>query len=45
MMGSKSIKWNFTKFLIDQQGNVVNRYAPQTKPFDIEVDIKKLLEQ
>ena len=45
MMGSKAIKWNFTKFLIDQQGNVVNRYAPQTKPFDIEADIKKLLQQ
>lgn len=45
MMGSRSIKWNFTKFLIDQQGNVVHRYAPQTKPFDIEVDIKKLLDQ
>ena len=43
MMGSKTIKWNFTKFLIDQQGNVVNRYAPQTKPFDIEEDIKNLL--
>ena len=45
MMGSKTIKWNFTKFLIDSQGNVVNRYAPQTKPFDIEEDIKKLLKQ
>ncbi len=45
MMGSKSIKWNFTKFLIDQKGNVVGRYAPKTKPFDIEEDIKKLLQQ
>ena len=45
MMGSKAIKWNFTKFLIDQKGNVVGRYAPQTKPFDIEEDIKKLLQQ
>lgn len=45
IMGSKAIKWNFTKFIIDQRGNVVNRYAPQTKPFDIEVDIKKLLQR
>jgi len=38
-----SIKWNFTKFLIDKNGNVVNRYAPTTKPEDIEADIVKLL--
>ncbi|WP_110927741.1 glutathione peroxidase [Bacillus massiliglaciei] len=43
MMGSKSIKWNFTKFLIDREGNIVNRYAPQTKPYEMEEDIKKLL--
>ena len=45
MMGSKSIKWNFTKFLIDREGNITHRYAPQTKPFEMEEDIKKLLEQ
>lgn len=45
MMGSKAIKWNFTKFLIDREGEVVNRFAPQTKPFDLEEDIKKLLQQ
>ncbi len=39
----KAIKWNFTKFLIDRQGNIVNRYAPTTKPEDIENDILKLL--
>jgi glutathione peroxidase len=38
-----SIKWNFTKFLIDQDGNVVKRFAPTTKPEDIEEDIEKLL--
>jgi len=35
------IKWNFTKFLIDQDGNVVERFAPQTKPEDIESNIEK----
>lgn len=37
------IKWNFTKFLVDRDGNVLKRYAPSTKPKDIEEDIKKLL--
>ncbi|WP_068676181.1 glutathione peroxidase [Oceanobacillus sp. Castelsardo] len=41
---SDKIKWNFTKFLINQDGNVIKRYAPQTKPQNIENDIKKLLE-
>ena len=40
-----SIKWNFTKFLIDQNGEVVKRYSPQDLPKKIEVDIKVLLEQ
>ena len=39
----KAIKWNFTKFLIDREGNVIERYAPTTKPEDIEKDILKLL--
>ena len=43
VMGSKSIKWNFTKFLIDRQGKIVKRFSPQTKPFDIEEEIKHLL--
>ncbi|MFT5528538.1 MAG: glutathione peroxidase, partial [Alteromonadaceae bacterium] len=43
LMGSKGIKWNFTKFLVNRQGEVVRRYAPTTKPANIEVDIKKLL--
>ena len=43
LMGSKSIKWNFTKFLIDRQGKVVRRYAPTDKPEAIEKDIARLL--
>ena len=43
LMGSKSIKWNFTKFLIDREGNVVKRYAPTDKPESIAKDIEKLL--
>lgn len=39
----KDIKWNFTKFLISRDGNVVERYAPATKPEKIESDILKLL--
>ncbi|KAI3756441.1 hypothetical protein L1987_56261 [Smallanthus sonchifolius] len=38
-----SIKWNFTKFLVDKEGKVVDRYAPNTTPLSIEKDIKKLL--
>lgn len=37
------IKWNFTKFLVNSQGEVVERYAPTTKPESIESDIVKLL--
>jgi glutathione peroxidase len=42
LMGSKKIKWNFTKFLIDKNGNVVSRFAPTAKPESLEDDIKKL---
>ncbi len=38
-----SIKWNFTKFLIDHKGQVVRRYGSYTKPIDIKNDIQKLL--
>jgi glutathione peroxidase len=38
-----SIKWNFTKFLVDRKGTVVKRYPPQTTPDNMEEDIKKLL--
>jgi glutathione peroxidase len=39
------IKWNFTKFLVDSEGNVVDRYAPQTIPVRIAGDIEKLLDK
>ncbi len=38
-----SIKWNFTKFLVDKQGNVVDRYAPMTPPKSIAADIEAQL--
>ncbi|HTO40289.1 MAG TPA: glutathione peroxidase [Rhizomicrobium sp.] len=43
VLGTEAIKWNFTKFLIGKDGVPVERYAPQTKPADIEGDIVKLL--
>ncbi|KAB7673001.1 glutathione peroxidase [Bacillus sp. B1-b2] len=42
-LGMKAIKWNFTKFLIDREGNVVERYAPNTNPLEIKEDLEKLL--
>jgi glutathione peroxidase len=42
-LGLKSIKWNFTKFLVDRKGGIVKRYAPKTKPEEIERDIEALL--
>ena len=43
LLGSKAIKWNFTKFLVNRRGKVVKRYAPQTKPEDLTRDIEALL--
>ena len=43
LLGSRAIKWNFTKFLIDRDGRAVKRYAPQTRPEDIRADIEALL--
>lgn len=43
VLGSKSIKWNFTKFLIGRDGRVVRRYAPTDKPESLEKDIAALL--
>jgi glutathione peroxidase len=43
LLGSKSIKWNFTKFLVDRQGQVVRRFAPNDKPEDLEKEIEQLL--
>lgn len=43
IMKGKGIKWNFTKFLVDKDGNVIKRFEPTVKPEEIEVVIKKLL--
>ena len=43
LMGTKAIKWNFTKFLIDREGKVVARFAPTDTPESIAGDIEKLL--
>jgi len=40
---NRKIKWNFTKFLVDQNGRVIKRYAPLVKPEKISKDIEKLL--
>ena len=42
-LGSESIKWNFSKFLVDQSGNVIKRYGSMDAPESIEADITKLL--
>jgi glutathione peroxidase len=43
ILGTAFIKWNFTKFLIDREGQVARRYAPQDKPEQLAADIEKLL--
>ncbi|MFA7320653.1 MAG: glutathione peroxidase [Dokdonella sp.] len=43
LLGIGAIKWNFTKFLVDRDGNVVKRYAPSDEPEAIGKDIAKLL--
>ena len=43
VLGTEAIKWNFTKFLVNRQGNVVKRYAPNDKPEDFSTDIEALL--
>lgn len=42
---NQKIKWNFTKFLVDQNGRVIKRYAPLVKPEKIEKDIIKLIKK
>jgi glutathione peroxidase len=44
LLGSEAIKWNFTKFLVDRNGAVVKRYAPQDKPESLDKDLAPLLE-
>ena len=43
VLGSEAIKWNFTKFLVDREGNVVKRYAPNDTPESIAKDLEKTL--
>jgi glutathione peroxidase len=43
VFGTEGIKWNFTKFLVDSEGNVIRRYAPTVKPSSIETDISAIL--
>ena len=43
ILGTEAIKWNFTKFLVDRQGEVVKRYAPTDKPEDLDGAVAALL--
>ena len=43
LLGSKSIKWNFTKFLVGKNGQVIRRYAPTDKPADLAKDVEAAL--
>ncbi|MEJ8835439.1 glutathione peroxidase [Ramlibacter sp. AN1133] len=43
LLGSKAIKWNFTKFLVGKEGNVLRRYAPQDAPAKLAKDIEAAL--
>ncbi|MFZ4859418.1 MAG: glutathione peroxidase [Desulfuromonadaceae bacterium] len=44
LFGSESIKWNFTKFLVNREGLVLKRYAPSDTPDKIEADLKGMIE-
>ena len=43
ILGTETIKWNFTKFLVDKEGNVISRFGSSTKPKELEEEIEKLL--
>ncbi len=43
ILGTQAIKWNFTKFLVNREGRVIRRFAPFTKPADLEKDVIALL--
>lgn len=45
LLGSRAIKWNFTKFLVDRHGSVVSRHAPTAKPEELVPEIERLLAQ
>lgn len=42
-LGGKNIKWNFTKFLVDKDGNIIDRFPPMMKPEKLEKKIKKII--
>ena len=44
LLGSRAIKWNFTKFLVGRDGQVIGRYSPTTSPADLENDIRAALD-
>lgn len=44
ILGTRMIKWNFTKFLINREGSVVHRYAPKTAPHQLEQDVRAALQ-
>jgi glutathione peroxidase len=44
LLGSKSIKWNFTKFLVDREGQVLKRFAPTDTPEKIEEELRPLID-
>jgi glutathione peroxidase len=43
LLGTEAIKWNFTKFLVNREGQVIKRYAPTDTPEKIKSDIQKLI--
>ena len=43
VLGTEGIKWNFTKFLVGRDGQVIKRYAPQDKPESLDADIERAL--
>lgn len=43
LLGTEGVKWNFTKFLVDKHGKVVDRFAPQKKPEELKADVERLL--
>ena len=45
LLNTEAIKWNFTKFLVDREGHVVERVAPRTEPHEIRAKIERLLAQ
>ncbi len=45
LLGTEAIKWNFTKFLVGKNGQVIRRYSPQTEPRSIAKDIEEALQE